>query len=450
MCGQEVQLVPDFETIESKRAETVREQEEARKKQEEERRFQEQLELQKKKRLRKLALIFSLIAAAVIIVTICAVAAVRSRTVNTFDYQYAQAKTCYDSQDYTGALEHLKKALGFEPDNADANLLLANTEYQLGQNDEAASVLESLLDKDGTLEAAYELLFQIYQEDSQPEKIQARLKKCSVQSILEKYSRFNPQPPVISPEGNTYNDTVTVEITTSDSSGEIRYTTDGTEPKKDSRLYTGKLKLAREGTFTIQAILVTADGLASDPASTEYTISFDVPDAPVISPVSGTYKKMEMDSDSDTSSDYYYQSESVSSSSEDEDGTQMITVKVPSGYTCYYSWDSKPDKSSKKYTGPVEMKLGDHVFYAVLCSKQGKMGKVASCTYIYTKVTPTPVRTPTPATTYSYTYPQDAETVETPTPEPTAAATPEPSAAASTSPSADDSSSSSSSDSGKE
>lgn len=413
-----MQLVPDFETIESKIAQSEKEKEEAERKREEERRFQEQLEQQKKKRMHKLVLMFVLIAAAVIIVTVSVVAAIRSRTVNTFDYQYAQAQECYENKDYTGALEHLKKALGYEPENDDANLLLAKTEYQLDQNDEAAEVLEALLDRNGSLEEAYELLFQIYQDDSRPEKIQARLKKCSLTDILEKYSRFNPQPPVISPEGNTYNDTVKVEIT-ADGTGEIRYTTDGTAPEKDSNLYTGKLELSQEGTITVQAILVTADGLVSDPAEAEYTISYDVPDAPVISPVSGTYKKME------TEESGSYRSESVSSSS-GEDTAQMITVKVPSGYTCYYSWDSKPDKSSKKYTGPVEMKLGDHVFYAVLCSKQGKLGKVASCTYIYTRVTPTPANTPTPTPVYTYTAPQNAEAVETPTPEPTETATPTP------------------------
>ena len=413
-----MQLVPDFETIESKIAQSEKEKEEAERKREEERRFQEQLEQQKKKRMHKLVLMFVLIAAAVIIVTVSVVAAIRSRTVNTFDYQYAQAQECYENKDYTGALEHLKKALGYEPENDDANLLLAKTEYQLDQNDEAAEVLEALLDRNGSLEEAYELLFQIYQDDSRPEKIQARLKKCSLTDILEKYSRFNPQPPVISPEGNTYNDTVKVEIT-ADGTGEIRYTTDGTAPEKDSNLYTGKLELSQEGTITVQAILVTADGLVSDPAEAEYTISYDVPDAPVISPVSGTYKKME------TEEGGSYRSESVSSSS-GEDTAQMITVKVPSGYTCYYSWDSKPDKSSKKYTGPMEMKLGDHVFYAVLCSKQGKLGKVASCTYIYTRVTPTPANTPTPTPVYTYTAPQNAEAVETPTPEPTETATPTP------------------------
>ena len=421
VCGQEVQLVPDFETIESKIAQSEKEKEEAERKREEERRFQEQMEQQKKRRMHKLVLMFVLIAAAVIIVTVSVVTAIRSRTVNTFDYQYAQAQECYANKDYTGALEHLKKALGYEPENDDANLLLAKTEYQLDQNDEAAKVLESLLDRNGSLEEAYELLFQIYQDDSQPEKIQARLKKCSLSDILEKFSRFNPQPPVISPEGNTYNDVVKVEIT-ADGTGEIRYTTDGTDPEKNSVLYTGKLELSQEGTITVKAVLVTADGLVSDPAEAEYTISYDVPDAPVISPVSGTYKKMETDEVNS------YHSGSVSSSSGEENTAQRITIKVPSGYTCYYSWDSKPDKSSKKYTGPVEMKLGDHVFYAVLCSKQGKLGKVASCTYIYTRVTPTPANTPTPAPVYSYTAPQNAETVETPTPEPTVTETPAPTA----------------------
>ncbi|MDD7047722.1 MAG: zinc-ribbon domain-containing protein, partial [Lachnospiraceae bacterium] len=56
VCGQEVQLVPDFETIESKIAQSEKEKEEAERKREEERHFQEQMEQQKKRRMHKLVL----------------------------------------------------------------------------------------------------------------------------------------------------------------------------------------------------------------------------------------------------------------------------------------------------------------------------------------------------------------------------------------------------------
>ena len=447
-CGQEVQLVPDFETIESTMAQSAREKEELERKLEEERRFQEQQENLRKKRRKKLLLTFGVITAIVIVITVAVVFAIRNRTVNTFDYQFAQAKACYENEDYEEALDHLQKACSLNPDDLDAQYLLAEVEVQLGETDQAAEVLESLLDQDPEREEAYDLLFQIYQDKSEPEKIQARLKKCSNQEVLEKYARFNPQPPTISPEGNTFNDAVKVTMT-ADGTGEIHYTTDGSQPDRDSKLYTGSLNLTSEGTFTIQAVFVTADGLVSEAAEEEYTISFDVPDAPVITPSSGTYKKMETESEDGTADT----SDNVSSDSE-EDTVQMITVRVPSGYTCYYSWDKKPDKSSKKYTGPVEMKLGDHVFYAVLCSKQGKLGKVASCTYIYSKVTPTPVWTPTYSPTYEETEPQSAETVATPTPaaEPSVspttsashAATPTPTSAPSSSDTAEESDSSAS------
>ena len=99
----------------------------------------------------------------------------------------------------------------------------------------------------------------------------------------------------------------------------------------------------------------------------------------------------------------------------------MVKVTVPTGYTCYYAWDKKPDENSSKYTKPIALRPGEHVFYAVLQGKNGKLGKTASATYVYvvTDKQNQPTATPTPKPTPQNLDPNstvDPQNVVTPEP----------------------------------
>ena len=111
--------------------------------------------------------------------------------------------------------------------------------------------------------------------------------------------------------------------------------------------------------------------------------------------------------------------------------------EVPEGYTAYYAFDQRPDKTSTRYTGPVPMMEGEHIFYVVLENQDGQLGRVASRTYIYEEIpepTPTPTSrptsTPTPTSRPTSKPTVTAEPTPTPTnspePTPTAEPTPEP------------------------
>ena len=89
-----------------------------------------------------------------------------------------------------------------------------------------------------------------------------------------------------------------------------------------------------------------------------YTVELARPDPPQIAPSSGEYTTA-----MDTS----------------------IYVIVPEGCTAYYAFDERPTVNSTEYTGPVSMKAGTHIFYAIIQDENGKVSAAASATYTLTE-----------------------------------------------------------------
>ena len=403
-CGQEVQLVPNFETIESRMAESERLQREAEKKKEEERQYLLSLEKKRKARRRRIILVAVLIVAASAFVIAGLVVMAYSRMTNSYDYQLQMAQVAYEDGNADIALEYAKKAAALSDESRDAKLLMARIYFDGGQYEDAVGILEKLIENNSKDAEAYDLLFSAYDAAGTPQKINDRLEKCKIDSILKKYADYMPQAPVIEPGSGTYDKLLTVSIT-SEAEGDIYYTTDGTTPNEKSKLYKDPLKL-KEGKTTLRAMLIAKTGVSSDVSSASYEITLDKPPAPEITPASGTYRKMLVAKGSIQETTTGGVNISVT--------TPVITVDVPDGYTCYYSFDSKPTEKSTIYTEPVDMRVGEHVFYAVLASSQGKMGRVVSATYVYSVVTPTPTPTPEPVTYY---FPVAEPTEEPETPE---------------------------------
>ena len=440
VCGHEVQLVPDYVTIESKIQEDRKRKEDEAQRRREELAKEQAIEKRRQQIRRKILLVVVLLAAAAAVILFTAVSLHLKSQSKSFSYQYKKAQNAYEIGDYQDALSYIRDALKIEDGNEDGLYLEAEIYVALGKKGDAENVLEKLIAANGDYSKAYDLLIKLYTEDKNSDAIRTLLKNCKNSDVLAKYKDYLPEAPTISPEGGTYTSLQTVTISASDK-GTIYYTTDDSAPDSSSEKYSGSFSL-KEGTTTVKAIVISDKGLTSEVASQEFSIELDTPAAPKITPSSGTYTHVKgkgTGSEDDGSGSL---SESVSSSSDEETDTDIthITVTVPDGYTCYYAFDQTPTKSSNKYTKPVSMRQGEHVFYAVLCSKEGKLGKVASATYIYSIVTPTATPTPTamPTQSASNTYnpvnTYNSENVSTPTPtatpttaEPTQEPTPSPS-----------------------
>lgn len=360
-CGQEVQWVPDYDSFGS-----FIEQQEKLKKEKEEAQRRERLRAaqaaemarKRKKKKQKMAM-------AVTAVTVVAAAVVvgaifwlnYQKNYNSFDYQMKKAQSAYSSGVYQDSYQYAKRAAELDSDSDEAKLLLAEVLVKLDETDDATKVLEDLISDSPDNSEAYGLLLEIYSEQEDTEAIKELMDNCENDDIRKEYSAYITNPPVFSiPEGS-YDTKQTLRIYTK-GEGEIYYTTDGSEPTQESTPYTSEGIELEEGTTTVKAVVINENGIASDVLSNTYTIELARPDPPQIAPSSGEYTTA-----MDTS----------------------IYVIVPEGCTAYYAFDERPTVNSTEYTGPVSMKKGSHIFYAIIQDENGKVSAAASATYRLTE-----------------------------------------------------------------
>lgn len=395
VCKQEVQLVPDFITIES------RYQEEQLKKEEQERirreeREREEEKMRRRNERKRHIIISCVLTALVIIGVIAGILIYRGhRQTQSYDYQYALAEELYNQGRYDDALEAVNAALGFRPDDYDARLMLARIYINKNATSKAASVLTELTEGFPEEKEPWEMLFSLYENQGNTSAIQKLLDTCPFEELTAQYAAYRPAAPVFTPAEGEYDEFIKVTIS-AETEGTIHYTIDGKKPTAASPVYSGPINLDEEKSVTVKAMLVSSAGVQTDTVTAKYTIKLEEPPAPVITPKSGSFTRR-VDEDGNTISGTF---------AGPDDSDYMITVDVPEGYTCFYSFDKRPTENSTRYNGPVQMRTGEHVFYAVLKGENGKLGKVASATYLYTETTPTPTPEPTP---YYYYYPSDTQ-----------------------------------------
>lgn len=157
--------------------------------------------------------------------------------------------------------------------------------------------------------------------------------------------------PEFSMPGGEYSHYITVEIT-SESSGAIYYTLDGSAPDENSYRYTAPIKLS-EGTTVLRAFTMDEDGNSSEIYSEVYELEFGAPDAPTIIPESGDYE-----------------------------GEQYVRILVPEDCVAYYTLDgSDPTEASELYTGEFLMPTGTTIVRAMLEDENGTLSEVNSVLY---------------------------------------------------------------------
>nr|WP_027870763.1 chitobiase/beta-hexosaminidase C-terminal domain-containing protein [[Eubacterium] cellulosolvens] len=411
VCGEQVQLVPDYVTIETHYQEHELKLKEEEKARQAEREKQEAIERRKRQIQRNVILTVSLTLIGVIVLVWVLVGINHSRKNNSYDYQYQCAVEAFGREDYRAALDYANRALTLKKGDRDVRVLIAKIYDADGNSGKAADVLSALIDDFPKDEECYQLLIGIWKKDGKITDIQKLLRKCPSDEILKRYADYLPEEPEISPGGGAFDSEQSVTIRTDSANAEIYYTMDGSTPTENSMKYTGPFAV-KEGGTVVKAVVVTGVGAKSEIVKAEFNITLPTPPEPQIVPKSGTYTHMKGDADKQADLSRYFDKDgkpknsvsqdvesSSSSDKDDEKHVNLITVIVPDGYTCYYSFDKKPTKASPKYTKPVRMRKGEHVFYAVLAGPNGKLGNPASVTLIYNEIAPT--ETPAPEQTAS-------------------------------------------------
>ncbi|MCQ2500481.1 MAG: chitobiase/beta-hexosaminidase C-terminal domain-containing protein [Lachnospiraceae bacterium] len=355
-CGEEVQLVPIFETVES----SIKEQQRILEEKEREKQAilaMEEEERENKKKKRNTVMISVGVVAFVLIALIGGSFLLRTSRKSAFNSKYTKAVEAYNAADYDSSLELITLALEKDPGNLEGKILMADIYAAQGKTDVSSALYLEVIDENPDSESAYRKLIGMYEVLGQGKNIHSLLNNCTSQEILDKFADYIVEAPSLSVNAGTYDVIKELELA-SPAGNQIRYTLDGSEPSLLSLLYNDKIVL-NGGKTKVRAACFNNKGIPSEIIEAEYEIKVESVDSPVIFPrgTSFTYN----------------------------DGkTHKFTIIVPRGMKALYAYDSMPTAESPVYKEPVDMLEGNHSFYAILINKKtGGVSSPTSITYSY-------------------------------------------------------------------
>ncbi len=350
-CGYEIQLVPDFEPeIEEKVSDVLEgitsnliESEQ----QEEEQRRQA-WEEKKNGKLR----FYSAVTAVILIIALAAGFFVADQR-NSLEKQLAKAQENAEEKKYDKAIAYMLRAV--ELDNTDLNIKnMLGAYYVLdGQTEYAIATFESVLDTDRENEDAYRNLIAIYEKEGEYEKINALIRSGGSEKIINTFTKYIANPPQFSHEQGTYDEILSLKLTTN-TTGTVYYTLDGSQPDEKSAVYRNSIVL-EDGIYTVRAYFVNDYGIQSETAVQIYQIHLDKAHEPEVMPDSGEYTS-----------------------------PQMISVTVPKGEQVYYTVDgSTPTRDSIPYNNPIALPIGGSSYRFISYSEDGAASEVVRRDYAF-------------------------------------------------------------------
>lgn len=275
--------------------------------------------------------------------------------IHTAAYQIDKAKEYAAGEEYEQAIAYLDAAYRTDDSQVQILFLKADYYYLMQDNEAALQVLKFVIDKGiypyEDIEEAYDKMVAIYAKEARYEEINELLLACGEDSIVNMFQGYLAKEPDFSYVEGDYAEVIPLKLS-SNTSGNIYYTMDGSTPNESSPVYTAPLFL-ESGEYQIRAFFVNDYGIKSDIVSKTYHISLEVPNAPEVVLYSGEYTE-----------------------------PMMISVGGQEGCSIFYTTDeSQPTTDSVPYTGPIPMPLGTTNFKFVNISEAGVSSDVTMRTY---------------------------------------------------------------------
>ena len=301
----------------------------------------------------------SVIVAVVIIVALAffTINMVLKKAQNNFAYYNNTGVEYVQNGKYAEAIPYLEKALTFSESDGKVNLRFSLYDcYVATDNTEkAVSMLYNILGVDEYNLEAIVYLENYYENAGVTDALVELYNKYKDTSAASAVQKYFVEAPKISLDGGKYTSTLDVQIT-SDYDFNIYYTLDGSEPTKDSTLYSGMIEIG-DGNTTLKCIAVNEYNIVSEVVSAEYEVEYKEPDAPTISPRSGSYETEQL----------------------------IVIGNIPAGGKAYYTLDNTtPTDKSTEYTGPFDMPAGNNVLSVVTYDKKGLKSQVVKRNYVLT------------------------------------------------------------------
>lgn len=353
VCGQEAQIVPDYNLLEDDLLKELLNQEKKQNNTNQQKKEVEEEKNQvphKKKKKSKAPVIVGAVGA-VIVVILLIVLVVNHNHNNSYDYQFEKAETYMQEKEYAKAEKYLERAVELKADSIEALLLLGNVYQAEDEVDDAVGAFQKVIELESDNEKAYQSLIDIYVQLQNYDAIAELSKQTKDSSMLDLFSDYLVTAPEISEED--YEEEEGLEII-SQSGTTTYYTLDGSDPKQGKK-YEEPIFL-EEGTTVIRAISENELGIYSDETKFTYKVEFAPPEAPKVTPDGGRITI-----------------------------PQQITVDVPNGCRAYYTWDgTDPTANSEEYVEPLEIPEGNNIFSVILVDKRERWSDVTKCNFIYT------------------------------------------------------------------
>ena len=349
VCGTEVQLVPDYNLLDEDILSGILQKEAI---------AESQKSFFVKKEKRKLSKIIWGFICVVLILALLTLffvfQEIKIRHRNTYEYQYQTAEEFLEKGDSENAVSHLKNALELRPDDRQAKEKLLEIYLSKKEDASAIAILEEFVEENKRDKESVQKLIALYGKNQEYKKINSLCDQVKNSDMLDLFADYMVDQPKFSKISGTYPHPIKISISSA-KNYDIFYTTDGKDPASYGRLYEGELSLDEEGTTSVCAVAKNEKGICSEPVKAEYTIRYEPPAMPSVTPAGGTYNE-----------------------------PQMITIHVPQECTAYYTWDgTTPSECSFRYAGPLEMPQGNQVLSVILVNSAGLKSSIYRVNYIY-------------------------------------------------------------------
>lgn len=280
VCGQEVQIVPDYDPLDELILD-VREKKEKTTKEQGKRRHRVPV-VQPVKRFWQ-DVFFRKVCWMLLAMLACAGIAFGSyyvvRKQNSFPYQLEAGIGHYEERELEEAIRHLRKARELQlrqgVEDERPLLYLARTYRELQETDMAVNtyqeVLELSLEEEKRL-AVYEELFFTLAEGGRSQDINGVIARCQDEKFKEKLLPYCIEKPRVTIQGGEYSYYVYPQLEAA--YGSIYYTLDGSMPTRESTLYQGRVTL-KEGDNVLTAVAINEKGIVSEELFVVYQLDFN-------------------------------------------------------------------------------------------------------------------------------------------------------------------------------
>ena len=273
---------------------------------------------------------------------------------HNYDYYISSAQTQESEGQYTNALESYSNALSVEPSSHEALLGIGRMYYEIGDYSNCVAYMLMALEEDKENSTVYSYLLKSYYALGDIESIKDLAEDAPNEEIRLMISSYIVFPPEFSQTSGSYDEILNIYLTSSDDY-KIYYTINGKDPTKSGILYKSSIELT-EGETTIKAVCMSDDGQYSDIVEETYTITY--------------YNKAPATVTVSVNPGYY-------------NTATTITIDVPAGCGCFYTWDGTiPNEYSNEYEDGILIPQGTNTLSVIIIDSHG--GESAVYTGEYT------------------------------------------------------------------